>query len=80
MNLRERDMNLNSGCESGTNDNTKDKSEMAEFASDMPEEKESAAANATSTCDKRHCREMRKEKLPPYLRDKGIKFNDLFMK
>lgn len=44
---------------------------MAE--SDMMEEKEAAVANATSTCDKRHCKEMRKEKLPPYLRDRGTK-------
>ncbi|XP_011148914.2 inactive ubiquitin carboxyl-terminal hydrolase MINDY-4B isoform X1 [Harpegnathos saltator] len=45
-------------------------SEMAEFTCDAPEEKEAAAKNATSTCDKRHCREMRMEKLPPYLRDR----------
>jgi len=37
------------------------------------EEKETVVANATSTCDKRHCKEMRKEKLPPYLRDRGMK-------
>ncbi|XP_024879613.1 inactive ubiquitin carboxyl-terminal hydrolase MINDY-4B isoform X1 [Temnothorax curvispinosus] len=41
---------------------------MAE--SDVTEEKEAAVTNATSTCDKRHCKEMRKEKLPPYLRDR----------
>lgn len=44
---------------------------MAE--SDVTEE-EAAVANATSTSDKRHCKEMRKEKLPPYLRDRGMKF------
>lgn len=44
---------------------------MAESASDIPEEKEAALVDATSTCGKRHCKEMRKEKLPPYLRDKG---------
>ncbi|XP_077280075.1 inactive ubiquitin carboxyl-terminal hydrolase MINDY-4B isoform X1 [Temnothorax americanus] len=41
---------------------------MAE--SDVTEEKEASVTNATSTCDKRHCKEMRKEKLPPYLRDR----------
>lgn len=46
---------------------------MAE--SDVTEEKEAAVANATSTCDKRHCKEMRKEKLPPYLRDRGMKLS-----
>lgn len=40
---------------------------------DVMEEKEPAVANVTSTCDKRHCKEMRKEKLPPYLRDRGTK-------
>ncbi|XP_011691798.1 PREDICTED: protein FAM188B2 isoform X1 [Wasmannia auropunctata] len=39
---------------------------MAE--SDLAEEKE--ATVATSACDKRHCKEMRKEKPPPYLRDR----------
>ncbi|KAH0946994.1 hypothetical protein HN011_007128 [Eciton burchellii] len=43
---------------------------MAESASDVPEEKEAVLVNATPTCGKRHCREMRKEKLPPYLRDR----------
>ncbi|RLU18592.1 hypothetical protein DMN91_008949 [Ooceraea biroi] len=43
---------------------------MAESASDVSEEKEAALVNATPICGKRHCREMRKEKLPPYLRDK----------
>lgn len=61
-------MSLNSGRESETNDSTKDKSEMAEFVSDVPAEKE--AAEETASTDKRHCREMRKEKLPPYLRDR----------
>ncbi|KYN28881.1 hypothetical protein ALC57_01845 [Trachymyrmex cornetzi] len=35
---------------------------------DLTEVKE--ATVATSTCDKRHCKEMRKDKLPPYLRDR----------
>nr|XP_012229936.1 PREDICTED: protein FAM188B2 isoform X2 [Linepithema humile] len=43
---------------------------MAESASNMPEEKDATVADATLICDKRHCREMRKEKLPPYLRDR----------
>lgn len=50
---------------------------MAEFASDVTEEEETAAANVAPTCDKRHCREMRKEKLPPYLRDRGMNFSSL---
>ncbi|KYM79845.1 hypothetical protein ALC53_09767 [Atta colombica] len=37
---------------------------------DLTEVKETTVANATSTCDKRHCKEMRKDKLPPYLRDR----------
>ncbi|KYM95510.1 hypothetical protein ALC62_13940 [Cyphomyrmex costatus] len=37
---------------------------------DLTEVKEATVANATSTCDKRHCKEMRKDKLPPYLRDR----------
>lgn len=41
---------------------------------DVTEEKEATVASATTTCDKRHCKEMRKEKLPPYLRDRGTKF------
>ncbi|XP_070156248.1 inactive ubiquitin carboxyl-terminal hydrolase MINDY-4B isoform X1 [Polyergus mexicanus] len=41
---------------------------MTESTSDVPEEKE--AANTTPICGKRHCREMRKDKLPPYLRDR----------
>ncbi|KYQ57714.1 Protocadherin Fat 4 [Trachymyrmex zeteki] len=41
---------------------------MAEL--DLTEVKEATVANATSTCDKRHCKEMRKDKLPPYLRDR----------
>lgn len=44
---------------------------MAEL--DLTEVKEATVANATSTCDKRHCKEMRKDKLPPYLRDRGTK-------
>lgn len=66
----------NSACEGDANKNTKTTCEMAEFISDVPEEKEAAAKNATPpTCDKRHCREMRKEKLPPYLRDRGNKIS-----
>ncbi|XP_011050265.1 PREDICTED: protein FAM188B2 isoform X1 [Acromyrmex echinatior] len=37
---------------------------------DLTEVKEVTVTNATSTCDKRHCKEMRKDKLPPYLRDR----------
>lgn len=66
---------LNFASEGDANENTKDMSDMAESTSDVPEEKEVAAKNATLTCDKRHCREMRKEKLPPYLRDKGNKIS-----
>lgn len=44
---------------------------MAESVPNMPEEKDATVADATLTCDKRHW-EMRKEKLPPYLRDRGI--------
>ncbi|XP_020288125.1 protein FAM188B2 isoform X1 [Pseudomyrmex gracilis] len=43
---------------------------MEESSSDAPEEKEATVANTTLICDARHCREMRKEKLPPYLRDR----------
>jgi hypothetical protein len=51
---------------------------MAESASDVPEEKEAVLVNATPTCGKRHCREMRKEKLPPYLRDRGTRILSVF--
>lgn len=44
---------------------------MTESTSDVPEEKE--AANTTPICGK-HCREMRKDKLPPYLRDRGVSY------
>lgn len=62
------------------NDNTTAGFRMTEFTSDVPEEKEAVAVaaaaiaetNVTTTCDTRHCREMRKEKLPPYLRDRGM--------
>lgn len=45
---------------------------MTESASDVPEENETA--NTTPICEKRHCKEMRKDKLPPYLRDKGMSY------
>lgn len=46
---------------------------MEESSSDASEEREATVANTTPICDARHCREMRKEKLPPYLRDRGTK-------
>lgn len=45
---------------------------MTESVSDMPEEKE--AANMIPICGKQHCKEMRKDKLPPYLRDRGMSY------
>jgi len=47
---------------------------------DLTEVKETTVANATSTCDKRHCKEMRKDKLPPYLRDRGTKSQGIIFK